>query len=194
MSHAPSRLYPSQMSTTSRSTRSTCTPVRLSTRRSTRPLLTSSSHGDHTCANSSNVSFGLVAELTLPTLTRPDLERWRRILGRCQWRISSCWLPEVKRDCNGTFCKCLRNCPKMQECKDASTKLVDLIWVHTDESVDPAYKNMRARLCAREYKTKRQGKVQRALLASQLFSPMPPHEAVKVLVSNHDVCRLVEQR
>ena len=49
-SHAPSLLYPSQMSTTSLSTPSTCTPVRPSTRPSTRPLLTSSSHGDYTFA------------------------------------------------------------------------------------------------------------------------------------------------
>ena len=40
-----------------------------------------------------------------------------------------------------------------------------------------------SRLCAREHKTKKQGKIQRALPASQLFSAMPPLEAVKVLVS-----------
>ena len=57
----------SQMSTTSLSTLSTCTPVRPSTRPSTRPLLTLSSHGDYTCADSSNVSFGLVPESTSPT-------------------------------------------------------------------------------------------------------------------------------
>ena len=51
---------------------------------------------------------------------------------------------------------------------------MDLIWVDTDKSVDPA----------REYKTKRQGKIQRALPASQLFSAMPPLEAVKMLVSS----------
>ena len=38
-------------------------------------------------------------------------------------------------------------------------------------------------LCAREYKTKKQGKIHRALPASQLFSAMPPLEAVKMLVS-----------
>ena len=43
-----------------------------------------------------------------------------------------------------------------------------------DKSVDPAHK---------EFKTKKQGKFQRALLASQLFSTMPPFEAVKVIVS-----------
>ena len=37
--------------------------------------------------------------------------------------------------------------------------------------------------CAREYKTKKQGKMQRTPLAAQLFSAMPLLEAVKVLVS-----------
>ena len=45
------------------------------------------------------------------------------------------------------------------------------------------HKTIRSRLCAREYKTKKQGKIQRALHASQLFSAMLPLEAVKVLVS-----------
>ena len=71
----------------------------------------------------------------------------------------------------------------MQECKDAGKKPLDLIWVDTDQSVDPAHKKIRSRLCAREYKTKKQGKIQRALPASQVFSAMLPLEAVKVLVS-----------
>ena len=62
-------------------------------------------------------------------------------------------------------------------------KPLDLIWVDTDKSVDPACKKIRSRLCAIEYKTKKQGNIQRALPASQLFSVMPPLEAVKVLVS-----------
>ena len=37
--------------------------------------------------------------------------------------------------------------------------------------------------CAREYKTKKQGEIQKALPASQLFSAMPRLEASKVLVS-----------
>ena len=48
--------------------------------------------------------------------------------------------------------------------------------------VDPACEKIRSRLCAREYKTKK-GKIQRALPASQLFSAMPPIEAVEVLAS-----------
>ena len=71
----------------------------------------------------------------------------------------------------------------VQECKDAGMKLFDLMWVDTDKSVDPTRKKIRSRLCAREYNTKKQGKIQRALPASQLFSAMPPLEAVKVLVS-----------
>ena len=70
----------------------------------------------------------------------------------------------------------------MQECRDAGMKPLDLIWVDTDKSVDPTRKKIRSRSCAR-YKTKNQGKIQRAEPASQLFSAMPPLEAVKVLVS-----------
>ena len=35
----------------------------------------------------------------------------------------------------------------MQKCKDAGTNPLDLIWVDTDKSVDPAHKNIRSRLC-----------------------------------------------
>ena len=52
----------------------------------------------------------------------------------------------------------------MQECQDANMKPLDLIWVDTNKSVDPAYKKIRSKLCAREYKTKKQGKIQRTLL------------------------------
>ena len=44
-------------------------------------------------------------------------------------------------------------------------------------------KKIRSRLCATEHKTKKQGKMRRTLVASQLFSAMPPLEVVKVLVS-----------
>ena len=71
----------------------------------------------------------------------------------------------------------------MQECKDAGMKPLDLIWVDTDKSVDPTRKKIRSRLCTRGYRTKKQGKIQRASPASQLFSAMLPLEAVKVLVS-----------
>ena len=71
----------------------------------------------------------------------------------------------------------------MRECKDAGMKPVVLIWVDTDKSVDATHRKIRSRLCARDYKTKKQCKIQRVLPASQLFSAMPPLEAVKVLVS-----------
>ena len=71
----------------------------------------------------------------------------------------------------------------MQDCRDAGMKPLDPIWVDADKYVDPTRKTVRSRVCAREYKTKKQGKIQRALPASQLFSAMPPLEAVKVLVS-----------
>ena len=65
----------------------------------------------------------------------------------------------------------------------AGMKPLDLIWVDTNKSVDPTRKKIRSRLCAREYKTKKQGKIQGVSAASQLFSTMPPLEAVKVLVT-----------
>ena len=71
----------------------------------------------------------------------------------------------------------------MQECKDADMKLLDLIWVETDNSVDPTRKKIRSMFCAREYKTQKQGKIQRTPPASQLSSAMPPLEAVNVLIS-----------
>ena len=37
----------------------------------------------------------------------------------------------------------------MQECKDADKKPLDLIWVDTDKSVDPAHKKTRSRMCKR---------------------------------------------
>ena len=36
-----------------------------------------------------------------------------------------------------------------QECKDAGIRPLDLIWVDTDKSVDPAHKKSRSRLCKR---------------------------------------------
>ena len=49
--------------------------------------------------------------------------------------------------------------------------------------MDAAHNKIRPRLCAREYKTKMQGKIQRAIFAAQLFSALPPLELVKALVS-----------
>ena len=47
---------------------------------------------------------------------------------------------------------------KLPRCKHAGKKLLKLIWVDTDKSVDPAFEKKRSRLCAREYKTKNQDK------------------------------------
>ena len=69
MSHAPSLLFPSHLSTTSLST---CGPTRPSTRPSTRPLMLSSSHVDFPCADPSNVSFGPTAETRSPISYEPN--------------------------------------------------------------------------------------------------------------------------
>ena len=53
----------------------------------------------------------------------------------------------------------------------------------SDKSVDPTRNKIRSTLCAREYKKKKQDMIQRALSASQLFSAMPPLDAVKTFVS-----------
>ena len=45
----------------------------------------------------------------------------------------------------------------MHESENAGKKLLDLIWVDTDTSVDPAHKIIRSSLCAKEVKTKTQG-------------------------------------
>ena len=44
---------------------------------------------------------------------------------------------------------------RMQECRDAGMKPLDLIWVDTDKSLDPTRKKIRSRLRTREYKTKK---------------------------------------
>ena len=73
MSHAPSLLFPSHLSTTSLST---CTPVRPSIRPSTRPSLLSTSHGDLPCADPSNVSFGPLNSTRLQVMSpKISLER-----------------------------------------------------------------------------------------------------------------------
>ena len=82
----------------------------------------------------------------------------------------------------------------MQECRDAGMKLLDLIW-WTQTSLWIRHARKFDRGCVQEkHKTKKQGKIQRALPISQLFSAMSPLEAVKVLVLNHDVGEFVKQR
>ena len=91
----------------------------------------------------------------------------------------SAWREEIERVHSGG----VHEIVPMQECVDAGKKLSDLIWVGTDKCVDSSHEKIRSRLCAREHKTKQQGKVQRALPASHSFSAMPPFEAVEALVS-----------
>ena len=93
-----------------------------------------------------------------------------------------CWQQDVRRFERGHSEEVCEIVP-MQECIDSGQKLLDPIWVDTDKSVDSAHKKIRSRLCAREHKRKKQGKIQHALPASQLFSAMPPLEAVKASVS-----------
>ena len=75
----------------------------------------------------------------------------------------------------------------MQECQDVGMKPWDLIWVDTDKSVDPTRKNIRSRLCAREYKTKKQGKIQRALPASSVVLCKITSSSCEGACLNHDV-------
>ena len=93
----------------------------------------------------------------------------------------SCSPPDVKR-LNGYILK-VSTKSSMNDCKDAGKRLLELIWVETDKSVDPAQKKIRSRLCAKECKTKMRGYIKRALLASQFFSALPRLEAVEALVS-----------
>ena len=70
----------------------------------------------------------------------------------------------------------------MQECTDAGKKLGSDLGGRRQVCGLRSQKH-RSKLCAREYKTKGQGQIRRGLLASQLFSALPPLEAVKVFVS-----------
>ena len=82
----------------------------------------------------------------------------------------------------------------VQECRDAGMKPLDLIWVDIDKSVDPTRKKIRSRLCAREYKTKKQVKIQRALPASQIVLCNATSRSCEGACLNHDVGEFVEQR
>ena len=63
-----------------------------------------------------------------------------------------------------------------QEAFDAYEKPLDILWVDTDKNPNLSVRKIPVRLCVREFKTKKQGRVQRAFLASQLFVVMPPLE------------------
>ena len=84
---------------------------------------------------------------------------------------------------------------RLFQCKDAGMKPLDLTWVDTDKSVDPTHKKTRSRLCAREYKTKKQGKIQRVL--STRFTVVicnATSRSCEGACLNHDVGEFVEQR
>ena len=73
----------------------------------------------------------------------------------------------------------------MQECRDAGMKTVGLdLGGRRQVCGSDTQENSIEVVCKRKTITKKQGKIQRALSASQLFSGMPPLEAVQVLVSN----------
>ena len=103
-----------------------------------------------------------------------------------------CWLPDVKRfdlvHSEGVY-----EIIPMQECKDAGVRPLDLIWVDTDKSVDPAHKKIRSRLCAREYETKKQGKIQRTLHPFSVVLCNATSGSCEGACLNHYVGELVEQ-
>ena len=79
-------------------------------------------------------------------------------------------------------CESVYEIVPMQDCEDAGKILLKLsgwtqtsLWIPLTRQFD--------RDCAGENQTKKQGKIQRAFPASQLFFAMPPREAVKALVS-----------
>ena len=82
--------------------------------------------------------------------------------------------------------QCVCGVVPMQECKDAGKKLLDLIWVDTDKSVD--LRSQEKTIETLPGNTSRRGKAKfnEPYLFFQLFSSMPPLEAVKALVQ-HDI-------
>ena len=114
---------------------------------------------------------------------RSSLERRREILGWCQRWISArrSWLRDGKR----LIGYIPRVCVRLFQCKNARMQAWNrwpwFGWTQTSPWIQHTRRFVRS--CVQEYKTKKQGKIQRALPASQLFSAMPPLEAVKVLVS-----------
>ena len=63
-------------------------------------------------------------------------------------------------------------------------RVLSLLWVDTNKRLEPGVWKIRSRLCVREHNTKSKGgAVRRALPAAQLFSAMPPLEALKIITS-----------
>ena len=101
---------------------------------------------------------------------------------------------DVKRF-NGNIQKVSTKLSRFKIVKDAGKKLLELTWVDTDKSVDPAHKNFRSRDCVLGNTRRRsKAKIQRPSFASQVFTALPPLETVNALVSIMMSLRLVEQR
>ena len=82
----------------------------------------------------------------------------------------------------------------MQDCKDAGKKLLELIWVDTDKSVDPADKTIRSRLCARELQDEETIQDSKSLSSFSVVLCNATTRSCESVGLNHDVCELVEQR
>ena len=114
-----------------------------------------------------NDQFNAVEEIACPV---PEIPReYYQILkegGRFWDDVNGGYLPEDlllaarREEIDWVHSGGVHEIVPMLECRDADMKPLDLIWVDTDKSVDPTHKKIRSRLCAREYKTKKQGKIQ----------------------------------
>ena len=134
-------------------------------------------------------------DLSGPVPEEPDVpEDWKELLTEGAdgfWDdVNGGWLPKAETEkARAEELEWVRkeqvyeNRPR-QEAVDAGIRPLDLLWVDTNKSVKPGTWTIRSRLCVREYKKKlKGGKIQRALPAAQLFSAMPPLEALKLLGS-----------
>eukprot|EP00971_Amphidinium_carterae_P097010 1920458-Amphidinium_carterae.1 len=133
------------------------------------------------------------AEVGGPVPDEPVMpECWKRMLsdgGGCWDDVNGKWLPadlvwkarlEEQRWLEKE--QVYKVVPR-EESRRAGIPPLDLLWVDTDKSADPSHLQIRSRLCVREYKTRVGGKVKRVLPDAQLFSAMPPLEALKLLCS-----------
>ena len=76
----------------------------------------------------------------------------------------------------------------------AGMKPLDLIWVATDKSVDPTRNKIRSRLCAREYKTKKQGKIPTSSSSFSIVLCSTTSRSSEGACLIHDVGEFVNQR
>ena len=126
-----------------------------------------------------------------PSRIWSNLKRRMKILGWRQRWVSarrSCVGCETRRNWVSTFWRCIQ-IVFMQKCKDAGKKSR---W--TDKSVDPTHKKIRSSLCAREYKTKKQCKIQRALPASHIVLCNATSRSGEGACLNHDAGEFVKKK